>query len=199
MGAASPKAKGLVVAGYSTAAAALVAFLTINGASGIPTAATIGTAVLIATGLLMPAAGMIQLRRRLGPIEGAARLGYAAQALGLVGLLFGVVLIVATSSLPGDLVGAFSIVAAGALSIVGALLLRRYYLSATANAGGVAFLMLGTLVIFSGVGLIVGSNVAFWYLISQVQNTVYVDIGATITACGCVIEAYSFRVLHDRG
>ena len=63
---AAPKAWGLVVAGYSTAAMGLVAFLTINGASGIPTAVTIGTAVLVGIGLLLPTAGMLQLRRGLG-------------------------------------------------------------------------------------------------------------------------------------
>ena len=53
------KAWALVVAGYSTATVALVAFLTINGASAVPTAAIIGTAVLAAIGLLLPAVGIL--------------------------------------------------------------------------------------------------------------------------------------------
>ena len=59
------KASNLVVAGYSTVAVGLVAFLTINGASGIPSAATIGTAVLLVIGFLLPVAGMLGLRRSL--------------------------------------------------------------------------------------------------------------------------------------
>ena len=198
----SAPAKGagrLVVAGYSTAAAALVAFLTINGASGIPAAATIGTAVLLAIGLLLPAVGMLQMRRGPGPVASTARFGYPMQSLGLIGLLFGLVLIVVTATLTGYLVGAVLIATAGALAISGAVLLRRYYMRAVANAGGVACLMIGTALIFSGAGVVVGSNIAFEYLISQVQNTIYVDAGATVAACGCVLSAYAFFVLHDRG
>lgn len=71
------KAWSLVVAGYSMAATALVAFLTINGGSGTPLAATLGTAVLLAIGLLLPAAGMLQLSKGLGPIKNAARYGFS--------------------------------------------------------------------------------------------------------------------------
>jgi len=188
-----------VVAGYSTAAAALVAFLTINGASGIPTAATIGTAVLLAIGLLLPAAGVLQLRSGQGPTAGGARLGYPLQALGLVGLLFGLVLIVVTATLSGYLVGAVLIATSGVLAMSGAVLLRGYYVATAADAGGVACLMSGTALIFSGAGAVVGSNIAFEYLISQVQNTVCVDAGATVSACGCVLLAYAFFVLHNRG
>lgn len=195
---AQSRAGRLVVAGYSTAAAALVAFLTINGASGIPTAATIGTAVLLAIGLLLPAAGMLRLRVGQGPGATAARFGYPLQALGLVGLLSGLVLIVVTATLSGYLVGAVFIMAAGVLAISGAILLRRHYTTA-ANAGGVACLISGTALIFSGAGAVVASNLAFEYLISQVQNTIYVDAGATVSACGCVLLAYAFFVLDERG
>ena len=188
----------LVVAGYSTAAVALVAFLTINGASGIPTAATIGTAVLLAIGLLLPAAGMLQLRSGQGPTARGARFGYPLQALGLVGLLFGLVLIVVTATLSGYLVGAVLIATSGVLAMSGAVLLRGYYVATAADAG-LACLMSGTALIFLGAGAVVGSNIAFEYLISQVQNTVYVDAGATVSACGCVLLAYAFFVLHNRG
>jgi hypothetical protein len=194
------KAWGLVVAGYSTAAVALVAFLTINGASGTPMAATIGTASLLAIGLLLPTAGMLQLRRTLGPSTRAARYGYAMQAFGLLGLLIGVVIVVVVSSLSGHLVGAVFVVAAGVSAIAGAVLLREHYISAIAsNTRGVAYLILGTALIFSGAGLIVASNVALEYLISDMQNTIYVDVGATVSACGCVLAAYSFFVLHNHG
>jgi hypothetical protein len=196
--AAASKAARVVVAGYSTAAAALVAFLTINGASGIPGAATIGTAGLLALGLLLPAAGMLQLRRVLGQIGRAAKSGYSMQAIGLTGLLVGLVLIVVTATLSGYLVGAVVIATAAALAVAGAVLLRGYYIATAASAGGVACLMLGTALLFSGAAVVVGSNIAFEYLISQVQNTIYVDVGAALSACGCVLAAYSFFALHGR-
>ncbi len=184
----------LVVAGYSTAAVALVAFLTINGASGIPSVATIITAGLVIIGLLLPVIGMLQLRRGLSPIRSAARYGFTLQAFGLLGLLFGVVLVVGTSSLSGYILSAVFVAVAGVLAIAGAVLMRGHFAS---NNRGVAYLIFGTALIFSGVGLIVASNIAFEYLISQVQNTVYVDTGATVSACGCVLTAYSFFVLHN--
>jgi uncharacterized membrane protein HdeD (DUF308 family) len=188
----------LVVAGYSTAAAGLVAFLTINGGSGTPLAATISAAVLIIVGLFLPAAGILQLRRSLGRTENAARHGYAMQSFGLLGLLFGVVFVVEVASLSGFFISAGFVVASGVSAIAGAALLRRHHAGAPeANTRGVTYLILGTVAIFSGVGLIVGSNIAFEYLLSQVEETIYVDIGATLSACGCVLSAYSFFVLHD--
>jgi len=195
----STRAWRLVVAGYSMAAAGLVVFLTINGGSGTPLVATIGAAVLIIIGLFLPAAGTLQLRRNLRTTEGAARRGYAMQAFGLLGLLFGVVLVVEVSSLSGLFISAAFVVASGVSAITGAFLLRRHHTGAQeANDRGVAYLILGTAVIYSGVGIIVGSNIAFEYLLSQVEETIYVDGGATLSACGCVLTAYSFFVLHPR-
>src|ERR1700690_176124 len=135
------KAWNLVVLGYLTAAVALVAFLTINGTSGIPIAATIGTAGLVAIGFLLPIAGMLQLRRALGPIKSAGRNGFAMEAFGLLGLLFGVVFVVVTSSLLGYFLSAVFVVASGVLAIAGAVFLRRHFTSATtSNTGGIACL-----------------------------------------------------------
>src|SRR5208283_1338699 len=116
-----------VVAGYSTAAVALVSFLTINGSSGIPTVATIGTATLIAIGLLLPAAGMLQLRRGLGPTKGAAKYGFFMQALGLIVLFFGALLVVAVSTLTSYLISAVLVTTAGVSGIAGAVLLHRHF------------------------------------------------------------------------
>jgi len=192
------RAWGLVVAGYSIVAVALVAFLTINGASGIPDAATIGTAVLVVIGFLLPIAGMLQLRRRLGPFERGARYGYAMQAIGLLGLLIGVVLVVEVAILSGYFLSTALIAASGVSAIAGAVLLRGHYGSPQAASSRVAYLILGTLLLFVGVGIIVGSDIAYEYWISQVEQTVYVDMGTTVSACGCVLAAYSFFVLHNR-
>jgi hypothetical protein len=190
------KAWSLVVAGYSTAAVALVAFLTINGASGIPTTAIIGTVILAAIGFLLPLAGMLQLIRDLVPIKSAARYGFALQAFGLLSLMFGVVLVVAVSSLSSYFLSAVFVAAAGVSAIAGAVLLRKHFISAIASNSRIAvYLIFGTVLIFSGVGIIVGSNIAYEYWISQVTNTIYVDIGATISACGFVLAAYSFFTL----
>jgi hypothetical protein len=183
------KAWSLVVAGYSTAAAGLVVFLTINGASGIPTAATIGTAGLIVIGLLLPATGILLMRRVLDPTERAVKYGFAMQAFGLLVLLFGVLLVVVASSLSGYFLSAVLVVAASVSAIAGVALLRVHYY--------IAYMILGTALIFSGAGVIVASNIAFEYLISRVQNTIYVDLGATISACGCVLAAYSIFTLHS--
>jgi hypothetical protein len=192
------KAWTAVVGGYSTATLGLVALLTINGASGIPTVIAIGTAGLVAIGLLLPAAGMLQLRKALDQNRTVARSGLAMPALGLVGLLFGVIPL--SSSLSGwFVVSAACIVTSGALALAGAFLLRGHYADIGATTGrGVEFLILGTTLIFSGVGLILGSNVAYYFFLSDVGNTVYTDVGAVVSACGCVIAAYSFFVVHAR-
>jgi hypothetical protein len=193
------RARILTVAGYSVVTLGLLAFLTINGVSGIPTVATIGTASLVVIGILLPTAGMLQLRRSLGGVRSPAGYGYAMQAFGLIGLLFAVALVVVVSSLPGYIFSAIFVVTAGASAIMGAVLLGRHYARAlTSEARVVVPLVFGTVLIFSGVGVIVGSNIAFYYLISQVQNTVYVDMGATVSACGCVLAAFSFFPLRNR-
>ncbi len=117
------------------------------------------------------------------------------QAFGLIGLLFGVVLVVVVSSLSGYLLSAVFVAMAGVLAIAGATLLRGHFAS---NNESVACLIFGTALIFTGVGIIVASNIAFEYLISQLENTIYIDIGATISACGCILSAYSFYDLHNR-
>jgi small basic protein len=193
------KAWSLIVAGYSTAAVGLVAFLTFNGASGTPVAATIGTAGSVVIGFLLLITGMLQPRRALGPTKSAARSGFAMQAFGLLGLLLGVVLVVAVPSLSSYFLSAAFVVISAVLAIAGALFLRGHYANTTqSNTRIASYMILGTALIFLGAGLIVGSNIAYEYLISQVENTVYVDIGATVSACGCVLAAYSFFVSRSR-
>ncbi len=195
---AGSKVWGLIVAGYSAAAVALVAVLTFNGASGVPAAAIVGAGGLVLIGLLLPIAGMLQLRRGLAPAERYARWGFSFQVFGLLLLLFGVALVVVVSSLLGYFLS-FVIIAVGAASAVaGAFLLRRHFLFMAANPRSVAYLMIATVMVFSGVELISGSNIAFQYWISQLENTIYVDVGATVSACGCVIAAYSYYTLFKR-
>jgi uncharacterized membrane protein YidH (DUF202 family) len=194
----SSKAWSLLVMGYSVGTVALVVFLTINGASGIPTMAMIITAVLVAIGLFLPAAGMLRLRRIVDPAQRAARNGFAMQALGLIGLFFGVALVVAVSSLSGYFASAVIVVTMGALALLGGVFLTRHHTSFGASSARVVVcLVLGMALLFLGTGLIAGSNIAYQYVISQVENTIYVDIGATVSACGCVIAAYSSFVLRN--
>jgi hypothetical protein len=196
--AADVKAWGRVVAGYSVAAVALVVFLTINGASGIPAVATIGTAGLAVIGLLLPIAGILQLRRGIASGKTVPRLGFVLQAFGLFSLMFGLVFVVAVSSLSSYLLSALFVMVAGVSAIAGAVLLRRHFICVnTSNKRAAVFLILGTALVFTGVGLIVASNIAFQYLISQLENTVYVDVGATVSACGCILAAYSFFTLYN--
>jgi hypothetical protein len=193
------KGGGMVVAGYSIVAAGLVAFLTINGASNTPAFAVAGTAGLIAIGLLLPAAGLLLMGRGIGRIKSAARYGFGMQAVGLLGLLIGVVLIQVAPALSGYVVGAVLVGASGVAAVTGAALVQGQVVNhISSGEGHPAPLVAGTALIFSGVGVIMGSNIAFEYLISSVENTIYVDLGATISACGCVLAAYSFFALFSR-
>ena len=77
----------------------------------------------------------------------------------------------------GNLVVAVS----GVAAVVGAALLGR-------RAG---FLIVAITLVFSGVSLMACSNIAVACWISDMMNAVYVDVGAAISACGCVAAAYS--------
>ena len=186
------KTLDLIAAGYVVAAAGLVAFLTVNGMP-VPEPATGVTILLITLGLLLPPAGMFAFRRILDGDKTAARNGLLLEGSGLIVLLLGVVLAVSLSSLTGYLVGAIFIAGSAASALLGAVLLRRRH--SDIGLGGLRelnYLVLGTALIFSGAAVIMASNIAFFYFISQVQNTVYVDIGATVIAWGCTLGAYSF-------
>jgi len=188
----------LIAAGYVVAAAGLVAFLTVNGIS-VPAPATAVTILLITLGLLLPPAGMFAFMRVLDRDKTAARNGLLLEGSGLIVLLLGVVLAVSLSSLAGYLVGATFIAGSTISSLLGAVLLRRKH--SDIGLGGpreMNYLVLGTPLIFSGAAIIMASNIASFYFISQIQNTVYVDIGATVIAWGCVLGAYSFFVASHR-
>jgi|GEM_PF-1567616 len=190
----------LMVEGYATATLGLIAFLTINGVSGIPAVAEIGTAALIVIGLLLPAAGTLRLRGALDANRRAARDGLVMQALGLVGLLLGLVPIEISSSLSVlYVVSAVLIIVSGAAALAGTFLIRRHSSDIGTSIGrGADYLILGTVLIFIGAAVILGSNVAFYFVLSSVGNTVYCDVGATILACGSVIAAYACFVMHAR-
>ena len=184
------KAWALVVAGYCILAAAMLAFLTINGLSSTA-AGTIGTAVLLALGLLLPAAGMLELARRKEPPQGAARKGLVLQSLSLIVLLIGFVVSFVASSIPGYLVSGVFIVLAGASGLSGAI-----FISKEARARQ---LVVGAALIAIGAALIPASNIALlagWLL--DLDKNFYEDIGATVAACGSVVAAYSFFVLRSR-
>ena len=180
----------LVVTGYCILAVAMLAFLTINGLSST-TAGTISTAVLLALGLLLPAAGMLELARRKDPPQGATRKGLVLQNLSLAGLLIGLVVSYVASSTSGYLVSGVFIVLAGAAGLAGAI-----FISKEARA---RWLVAGAALIAIGAALIPASNIALlagWLL--DLDKNFYEDIGAALAACGSVVAAYSFFVLRSR-
>jgi hypothetical protein len=189
----------LMLAGYSVATVGLLVDLTTSGASQTPGVVSIGTAGLIGIGILLPAAGMLHLRRAVDRNRRAARHGLAMQALGLIGLLLGV-LALQISSIPALFVGAALIVSAGASATVGGLLLRDHYsdIGAAARAD-VGYLVLGTSLIFIGVGVILVSEIGYYFVLSDVASTVLNDAGMAVSACGCVVTAYSSFVVRGHG
>ena len=185
------KSWALVVAGYSILTVAMLAFLTVNGVSA-PAVGTVGTAVLIVLGLLVPAAGMLELARRMDPPQGPARKGLVLQSVSLIGLLIGFVVSFVASSLSGYLVAAVFLVLAGISGLVGAILISK---QARARQ-----LVVAAALIAIGAVLIPASNIALladWLL--DIDKNIYEDIGATIAGCGSVVAAYSFFVLRSRG
>jgi hypothetical protein len=97
-----------------------------------------------------------------------------------------------SSDLSGYLASALSLIFSGALSLVGAILLRKNHASVGSSKRELNYFVLGTTLILSGVWLIIASNLASFYVLSDVGVTISVDVGSTISACGCVISAYSF-------
>jgi hypothetical protein len=183
------KSWALLVAGYSVLAVAMLAFLTINGVSATAVG-TIITAALIGLGLLLPAAGLLEVARRTDP-RGGARKGLALLSLSLAGLLIGLVAGFVAASLSGHLVSAAFIVPSGISGLAGAIFISK---QATARP-----LVAGAALIAIGAALIPASNIALvagW--ISDMGKNIYQDVGATVAACGCVLAAYSFFVLRSR-
>ena len=187
----SSKSWALVVAGYSILAVAMLAFLTVNGVSSAAAGAIV-TAILIGLGLLLPAAGTLELARRMDPPRGTARNGLVLQSLSLIGLLIGLVVSFAASSLSGHLVSAVFIVLGGVAGLAGAIFIAK---QARARP-----LVAGAALIAIGAALIPASNIAlFAYWTSDMGKNIYQDIGAALAGCGSVVAAYSFFVLRSRG
>lgn len=168
-----------VVVGYSMATVGLLGVLTTNGASATPTAVTIATPVLIGIGILLAAEGILRLRGAVDPGRRAVTRGLALQGLGLVGLLSGVLLLSVSSLLPVLFASAVLIVASGALAVAGASLVR-------------GSLVIGMALIFAGAAVIVWSEIASYFLLTDLWATVSTDVGAGVAACGCVAAAWAF-------
>ncbi len=188
-----------IVAGYSVEAVGLTALLTINGQPSVPQVALAATVALIAAGFLLPTAGMLVLRSRCDKADAAVRRSLLLQGSGLVVLFLGVVLAVGLNSLPGFQIGAVFLFASAASALLGAISLRNNHDGiGLPGRRGASLLVLGLALLFSGVGLIIASNIAFYYIISGVANAVYTDVGVTLSACGCVVAAYSFFEFRRR-
>jgi putative esterase len=185
------KSWALVIAGYSVFAVAMLAFLTVNGVSA-PAAGTIGTAGLIVLGLLLPAAGMLELARCMDPPQGTARKGLVLQSLSLTGLLIGLLVSYVASSLSGYLVSGVVIVLSGTAGLAGAIFIS--------NQARARQLVVAAALIAIGAALIPAANIALsagWLV--DIDKNIYMDIGATVAGCGSVVAAYSFFGLRSRG
>jgi hypothetical protein len=192
-----PGATIMIVVGYALAAAGLVGLLSFNGSSDMPQLVQAGIYALIVIGILLSVAGILKLRSEFDGTQARVRNGLLMQGLALIVLLLGVVPSVVSSSLSGNLVSTAFLVISGIVSLAGILTLRNNYNSdGTLEHKKIDYLLLGTLLIWTGVGLIIASDVASYYMISQLENTVYSDIGATISAYGCVVSAYAFLNFH---
>ena len=181
----SSKSWALVVAGYSVLAVAMLAYLTVNGVSA-PAAGTGGTAILLVLGLLLPAWGMLELARRMDPLQAPAGKGLVLQSLSLTGFLIGFVVSFVASSLSGRLVSGVVIVLAGISGLVGAI-----FISKQARARQ---LVVAAALIAIGAVLIPASNIAVsadWLL--DIDKNIYEDIGATIAGCGSVVVSMAMR------
>ncbi len=194
-----PRANSIIVVGYALTAAGLVGVLTINGASEVPPLVQAGVAALIIIGLLLSITGILKLRSEFDKTQVQVRNGLFMHGLALVILLLGVAFALIFSSLLSFLAGIVFLAASCILALAGILALRKKYISSgIPERKKIDYLLIGTILILAGVGLIIVSNIASYYTISQLENTVYVDIGATISAYGCVISAYSFLNFHPR-
>jgi len=171
----------VTVAGYSAALVGLLAELPTIGASGTPALATIGIAVLIAIGVLLAAVGTLQVRRSIDRNRIRERSGLALHAAGLLTLLITVITLQVSSTPPASLLAASFALGAGGLAITGAVRIR----------GDVPFLPLATLLIFGGLGLIVASQIGYYFVLSDVASTVVTDLGVAVSACGCAVAAYA--------
>jgi hypothetical protein len=195
----SRKLLALTVMGYSVAAVALVTFLTINGQPNIPQSTSLAILLLIAIGFLTPAAGLSFLGLRLRVPEISAKVGLFLQAIGLIGLFLGVVIAEVTASFAGFLVAAVVLALSGSTGLAGATFFKRHYGTASSfRSGNAEFVSFGLKLLFLGVALILGSEIAYslCYL-SPIWNIVCQDIGATAGACGCVLSAYAFNDIRE--
>lgn len=121
------------------------------------------------------------------------------QSVGLVLLLIGELALSFSSDLGILFLSAAIIVTAAASALAGAVLLRGHWLDIGAsNRRGGDYLIVGTALIFSGVGAIVFSKIGSYFVLPDLATLLVNVVGLTGTACGCVVAAYSFVVLPSR-
>lgn len=185
-----------LVVGYALAALGLLLDLPTIGASGTSATITFAIAALIAIGILLVATGMLQLRQGLDPDQRVARRSLALQGAGLVVLLLGVFAIETSSSLAILPLTAALVVSAAALTMIGGFLLRAHRTDLEIlHRAEVDRLLIGTALIFIGVGVILASQIGYYFVFSDVASTVVNVVGAALSACGCVVAGYSSFVM----
>lgn len=195
----SPRANSIIAAGYALAAVGLMGVITINGASGIPPLVQAGVAALITLGVLLSITGIMMKRSEFDRNQAQVRNGLFMHGSSLFILLLGIGITQIFNSPSGFLSSIVFLVVSSILALAGIITLRKKYISSgTSDHKQISYLLLGTILIIAGVGLIIVSNIESYYTISQLDNTIYNDIGATISAYGFVISAYSFLTFPRR-
>jgi hypothetical protein len=182
-----------MVAGYAAATVGLLLDLATRGASGTPAWVGVGTAGLYGIGILVTAAGLAELRAGVDPKRRGARRGLALQALGLLGLLLGVLALKIADSIPMVLfVSAAFVVSSTGLALAGAFLMKNNRSDiGSASRSDAGFLLLGTALIFTGVLVILAVQIGYYFVFADVATTVLQDAGVAVAACGCVVAAYA--------
>jgi hypothetical protein len=189
---ANLSAWNVVAGGFAVATVGLLFDLPTIGSSGTSIAVSIGIAALIAVGILLAAAGMLQLRNALDHDRTGARRGLGLQSAGWLILLVGVLGLQISTSIAVLVISSVFVAAAAASAIAGGMLLRAHHSETGAlNSTAVSYLILGTALIFLGVGVILASKVGYYFVLPDVASTVVNDLGAAISASGCVIAGYS--------
>ena len=114
------------------------------------------------------------LRSEFDKTQVQVRNGLFVHGLALFILLLGIGLTEIFNSPSGFLASIVFLVTSGILALAGIITLRKKYISiGISDHKQIDYMLLGTILILAGVGLIIVSNIESYYTISQLDNIVY--------------------------